>query len=55
MKPRDSIAVAFEHADAAARTLNGAILDNPARQSRAAITATAELKAALAELEKVKS
>jgi len=53
VKPKDPINEAHEHAIAATRTLRGAVLDNPARQASAATIATAELKAAVAELKKV--
>ena len=53
MRPKDPINEAHEHADAATRTLRGAVLDNPDRQSRAATVAKAELEKAIAELEKV--
>jgi len=53
VRPKDPINEAHEHADAATRTLRGAVLDNPARQASAASVASAELEKALAALRKV--
>jgi hypothetical protein len=53
VKPKDPINEAYAHVLAALPTLSAAVLDNPARQSRAATIAKAELEKAIAELEKV--